>query len=231
MTSLFGWVPGLNVEMPDVPFVQGNFLSVLFFVGSHWRSPWGSGNPPGSRARGRRSTCCTFLCARRTIFMTKLATGIGILLVVHPVADPDLWGVGLLAADACRPVRVVDGRAGVSNLAAHAAGVPRGVRQRHSPRTLVWLAAPAARLGGGSGSAPLFTSAALVADRLSRCSCSWRRCSSATSSGKAETRDFNWWSGLCPNATRIARASRQRRGIGPSARQDLSYVSCFPSSW
>ena len=41
--------------------------------------------------------------------------------------------LGCLAGDACRSVRVVDDRAGVSNLAAHAAGVSRGVRQRHPP--------------------------------------------------------------------------------------------------
>src|SRR5271166_5444997 len=43
---------------------------------------------------------------------------------------------------------MVDDRAGVPTLATDAAGVSRGVRQRHSPGPLVWLAVTASPVGG-----------------------------------------------------------------------------------
>ena len=33
LTPLVGWVPGMNAEAPDVPFVQGNFLTHVCFIG------------------------------------------------------------------------------------------------------------------------------------------------------------------------------------------------------
>ena len=180
---VFGWVPGMNVEPPDVPFVEGNFVTMLFFIGAALAITLGFRQSAWEPSQGTALYLLHLPLARRTIFLTKLMTGIGLLLGCTLLADPDLCDLGRHAGNASRSVRMVDDRAGVSSLAAHAARVSRGVRQRHPPGTLVRLAALAPRLGGGGrlhpgGRGPM------VADRSSRSCCSWRPCSSAISSGK-----------------------------------------------
>ena len=138
----------MNAEPPDVPFVQGNFVTMLFFIGAALAITLGFRQSAWEPSQGTALYLLHLPLARRTIFLTKLTTGIGLLLACTLLADPDLRDLGRHAGNASRPVRVVDDRAGVSSLAAHAARVSRGVCQRHPPGTLVRLAAAAARLGG-----------------------------------------------------------------------------------
>ncbi len=81
LTSFFGWVPGLNVEMPDIPFVQGNFLSVLFFVGIALAITLGFRQSAWEPSQGTALYLLHLPLTRPSLFMTKLTTGIGILLV------------------------------------------------------------------------------------------------------------------------------------------------------
>ena len=140
----------MNVEPPDVPFVQGNFLTMLFFIGVALAIALGFRQSAWEPSQGTALYLLHLPLARRTIFVTKLLDGDRPFACVHTVADPDLRVVGRHAGNASRPVRVVDDRAGVSGLAAHAARVSRGVRQRHPPGALVRLAAAAALIGGVS---------------------------------------------------------------------------------
>lgn len=81
LTSLFGWVPGLNVEMADIPFVQGNFLALLFFVGLALAIALGFRQSAWEPSQGTALFLLHLPLRRHTLLMTKLATGIGILLV------------------------------------------------------------------------------------------------------------------------------------------------------
>jgi ABC-type transport system involved in multi-copper enzyme maturation permease subunit len=80
-TSLFGWVPGLSAELPDVPFVEGNFLSIFFFVGAALAIALGFRQSAWEPSQGTTPVLLHLPLHRKTIFLTKLATGIGILLV------------------------------------------------------------------------------------------------------------------------------------------------------
>ena len=60
---------------------EDNFLTMFSLSESRWRSRWGSGSRPGSPARERPCTSCTFPWPADRIFLTKLSTGIGLLLV------------------------------------------------------------------------------------------------------------------------------------------------------
>ena len=149
LSSIFAWVPGMNAEPPDVPFVEGHFVTILFFIGAALAITLGFRQSAWEPSQGTAQYLLHLPLARRTIFLTKLTTGISLLLGCTLLAHPDLRDLGRHAGNACRPVRMVDDRAGVSSLAAHAARVSRGVCQRHPPGTLVRLAALAPRLGGG----------------------------------------------------------------------------------
>src|ERR1700679_3491019 len=81
LNSLFGWVPGLNVEMSDIPFVQGNFLPLLFFGGVALALVLGFRQSAWEPSQGTALYLLHLPLPRPTLFMTKLATGIGILLL------------------------------------------------------------------------------------------------------------------------------------------------------
>lgn len=93
LTSLFGWVPGLNVEIPDIPFVQGNFLSMLFFVGAALAIALGFRQSAWEPSQGTALYLLHLPLSRHALFLTKLATGIGILLVctVLPILIYGAW--------------------------------------------------------------------------------------------------------------------------------------------
>ena len=93
LTSPFGWVPGLNVEVPDVPFVHGNFLSVLVYIGFVLAIALGFRQSAWEPSQGTALYLLHLPLARRTIYLTKLATGIGILLLctLLPILIYGVW--------------------------------------------------------------------------------------------------------------------------------------------
>jgi hypothetical protein len=80
-TSMFGWVPGLNVEVSDIPFVQGNFLALLFFGGVALATVLGFRQSAWEPSQGTALYLLHLPLPRHTLFMTKLVTGIGVLLL------------------------------------------------------------------------------------------------------------------------------------------------------
>ena len=83
LTSLFGWVPGMNAEPPDVPFVEGNFVTMLFFIGAALAITLGFRQSAWEPSQGTALYLLHLPLSRRTIFVTKLLTGIGLLARVH----------------------------------------------------------------------------------------------------------------------------------------------------
>jgi ABC-type transport system involved in multi-copper enzyme maturation permease subunit len=81
LTSLFGLVPGMNAEVPDVPFVEGNFLIILFFIGVALAITLGFRQSAWDSSQGTALYLLHLPLTRNSIFLTKLSTGIGILLV------------------------------------------------------------------------------------------------------------------------------------------------------
>ncbi len=70
----------MNGEMPDVPFVQGNFLSMYFFIGVALAIALGFRQSAWEPSQGTALYLLHLPLPRRTIFLTKLLTGIGLLL-------------------------------------------------------------------------------------------------------------------------------------------------------
>jgi ABC-type transport system involved in multi-copper enzyme maturation permease subunit len=77
---LVGWVPGMNAEAPDVPFVQGDFLPMLFFIGAALAITLGFRQSAWEPSQGTALYLLHLPLTRRTIFLTKLFSGIGLLL-------------------------------------------------------------------------------------------------------------------------------------------------------
>jgi ABC-type transport system involved in multi-copper enzyme maturation permease subunit len=80
LISLLGWIPGLNPDVPDAPFVHGNFLSMLFYIGAALAIALGFRQSAWEPSQGTAPVLLHLPLSRRTIFLTKLATGMAILL-------------------------------------------------------------------------------------------------------------------------------------------------------
>src|ERR1017187_996674 len=80
LTAFVGWVPGMSGEAPDVPFVQGNFLTMYFFIGAALAIALGFRQSAWEPSQGTALYLLHLPLARRTIFVTKLLTGTGLLL-------------------------------------------------------------------------------------------------------------------------------------------------------
>jgi len=80
LTQLVGWFPGMSGEAPDVPFVQDNFTTVLFFIGAALAITLGFRQAAWEPSQGTALYLLHLPLTRRTIFLTKLFTGIGLLL-------------------------------------------------------------------------------------------------------------------------------------------------------
>jgi hypothetical protein len=87
------WVPGMNVEPPDVPFVQDNFSTMLFFIGAALAITLGFRQSAWEPFQGTALYLLHLPLYRRTIFLTQLLTGIGLLLVctLLPILVYALW--------------------------------------------------------------------------------------------------------------------------------------------
>ncbi len=93
IASLFAWVPGMNVEAPDIPFVQGNFLSIFFYIGIALAIALGFRQSAWEPSQGTAPYLLHLPLARHTIFLTKLSTGIWILLActLLPILIYGVW--------------------------------------------------------------------------------------------------------------------------------------------
>jgi hypothetical protein len=80
LSSIFAWAPGMNAEPPDVPFVQGQFVTVFFFIGAALAITLGFRQSAWEPSQGTAQYLLHLPLKRRTIFLTKLATGISLLL-------------------------------------------------------------------------------------------------------------------------------------------------------
>ncbi len=87
------WVPGMNVEPPDVPFVQDNFSTMLFFIGAALAIALGFRQSAWEPFQGTALYLLHLPLTRRTIFLTKLLTGIGLLLActLLPILIYGVW--------------------------------------------------------------------------------------------------------------------------------------------
>jgi ABC-type transport system involved in multi-copper enzyme maturation permease subunit len=80
LNSLLGWVPGMKVETPDIPFVEDNFVIMLFFIGIALAITLGFRQSAWEPSQGTALYLLHLPVARSTIFLAKLMTGIGLLL-------------------------------------------------------------------------------------------------------------------------------------------------------
>jgi ABC-type transport system involved in multi-copper enzyme maturation permease subunit len=81
LTRLLGWAPGMNAEPPHVPFVGDQFLAMSLFIGGALAIALGFRQSAWEPSQGTALYLLHLPLARRTIFATKLVTGIGLLLV------------------------------------------------------------------------------------------------------------------------------------------------------
>jgi ABC-type transport system involved in multi-copper enzyme maturation permease subunit len=79
-TPLAGWVPLMDVEQLDVPLVRDNFLSMYLFIGVALAITLGFRQSAWEPSQGTAQYLLHLPLARQTIFVTKLVTGIGLLL-------------------------------------------------------------------------------------------------------------------------------------------------------
>ncbi len=80
ITPLFDWVPGVGGEAPEVPFVQGNFVTMVFFIGAALAITLGFRQSAWEPSQGTALYLLHLPLRRQTIYVTKLLTGVGLLL-------------------------------------------------------------------------------------------------------------------------------------------------------
>ena len=127
-----------------------DFLTMYFFIGVALAIALGFRQSAWEPSQGTALYLLHLPLARRTIFLTKLLTGIGLLLVctLLPILIYATWAA--MPRTHPGPFEWTMTGPALPGLAPHAARVSRGVRQRHPPGTVVRLAAAAAGLGGRS---------------------------------------------------------------------------------
>ena len=93
LSSIFAWIPGMNAEPPDVPFVEGQFVTILFFIGAALAITLGFRQSAWEPSQGTAQYLLHLPLARRTIFVTKLTTGISLLLgcTLIPILIYAIW--------------------------------------------------------------------------------------------------------------------------------------------
>jgi len=94
LTSLLSYAPGMSGAPADVPFVQqDSFESVLIFIGGALAIALGFRQSAWEPSQGTAPYLLHLPLSRRTIFLTKLATGIGLLLActLAPILAYATW--------------------------------------------------------------------------------------------------------------------------------------------
>jgi len=93
LTAVLGWLPGMKGASPDVPFVQDQFLTVYGFIGVALAIALGFRQSAWEPSQGTALYLLHLPLARHTIFLTKLLTGTGLLLVctIVPILIYATW--------------------------------------------------------------------------------------------------------------------------------------------
>src|SRR5579863_2204891 len=81
LRTLVGFLPGMNVKPSDIPFVQDNFTTMLFFIGGVLAIALGFRQSAWEPSQGTALYLLHLPLPRHMILATKLVTGIGLLLV------------------------------------------------------------------------------------------------------------------------------------------------------
>lgn len=81
LRALVSLIPGMSVTPADIPFVQDNFNTMLCFIGVLLAIALGFRQSAWEPSQGTALYLLHLPLGRRTIVVTKLLTGIGILLV------------------------------------------------------------------------------------------------------------------------------------------------------
>jgi hypothetical protein len=81
LDPLLGWLPGMSGEVPDVPFVQDSFVTMLFLTGAALAIALGFRQSAWEPSQGTTLYLFHLPPGRRAIVITKLLTGIVLLLV------------------------------------------------------------------------------------------------------------------------------------------------------
>jgi ABC-type transport system involved in multi-copper enzyme maturation permease subunit len=92
-SRLLWWLPGMNADTPDVPFVQGNFSTTLFFIGAALAIALGFRQSAWEPSQGTALYLLHLPLSRRTMIVTKLFTGTGLLLACSlvPILIYAVW--------------------------------------------------------------------------------------------------------------------------------------------
>ncbi len=93
LRSLLGYLPGMSGLPPELPFVQDNFASLLFYIGAALAIALGFRQSAWEPHQGTALYLLHLPLRRRAIVLTKLLTGIGLLLVCTflPILVYALW--------------------------------------------------------------------------------------------------------------------------------------------
>jgi ABC-type transport system involved in multi-copper enzyme maturation permease subunit len=93
LSSTFAWVPVMHAEPPDVPFVEGQFVTILFFIGAALAITLGFRQSAWEPSQGTAQYLLHLPLTRRTIFLTKLITGISLLFgcTLLPILIYAMW--------------------------------------------------------------------------------------------------------------------------------------------
>jgi len=92
-SSLLGFVPGMRDTPPDLPFVEDNFNSILCFIGCTVAIALGFRQSAWEPSQGTALYLLHLPLTRRAIMLTKLMTGIVLLLActLLPIAVYATW--------------------------------------------------------------------------------------------------------------------------------------------
>jgi hypothetical protein len=94
LASLLSYVPGMSREPVDVPFVQyDQFTPILLFIGGGLAIALGFRQSAWEPSQGTAPYLLHLPVPRRSIFLTKLLTGIGVLLActLAPILTYATW--------------------------------------------------------------------------------------------------------------------------------------------
>jgi ABC-type transport system involved in multi-copper enzyme maturation permease subunit len=93
LSWIIAWAPGMSAEPPDVPFVQGSFVGILYSIGAALAITLGFRQSAWEPSQGTAQYLLHLPLTRRTIFLTKLTTGISLLLgcTLLPILIYAIW--------------------------------------------------------------------------------------------------------------------------------------------
>ncbi|WP_165246957.1 hypothetical protein [Paludisphaera soli] len=91
--ALAGLLPGLSGMPPDLPFIQGDFNSTLLYIGAALGIALGFRQSAWEPSQRTALYLLHLPLPRRTIVLTKLLTGVGLLLActLTPIGLYGLW--------------------------------------------------------------------------------------------------------------------------------------------